>query len=261
MSALEELRQALLIFVFTLPRILTTFTVLPIFSRQAIPGMARTGLAMSLALFAYPIVAVGAPSEDLSLVVGLGVLVKEAFLGSIIGFSAAVLFWAIEGVGFFIDNSRGASMASSIDPMTGSQTSPFGILFTLALTVIFFVGGGFLFFLAALYESYGFWPVFSFSPEMSPDGALFFLGMLDRLVGLVVFMAAPVIVAMFMSEIGLALISRFAPQLNVFFLSMPVKSAVGLFVLVVYAGILLGYFGDELRDLPTQFTALRRLVG
>lgn len=261
MTGLEELRQALMVFSFTLPRILATFLVLPILSSQSIPGTARNGVVMSMALFAYPIVAVGAPSAELSMIAGLGILLKETFLGTIIGFSGAIVFWGIESVGYFIDNTRGASMASSIDPLTGSQTSPLGILLTQALTVIFFAGGGFLFFLAAIYESYGFWPVFSFFPQINPEGAVYFLGLVDRLVGLAVFMGAPVVIAMLLSEIGLALISRFAPQLNVFFLSMPVKSGVGFFVLVVYAGILLSYFGDEVRTLPSLFTSLRSLVG
>ncbi len=261
MTALEELRHALIVFSFTLPRLLATFAILPVLSRQSLPGMARNGVAMSLALFAYPIVAAGAPIEELSMIVGLGVVVKEVVLGVLIGFGAAVLFWAIESVGYFIDNTRGASMASSIDPLTGSQTSPLGILFTQALNVIFFVGGGFLFFMGALYESYGFWPVFSFYPKLNPEGAIYFLGMLDRVVGLAVFIGAPVIIAMFMALIGLALISRFAPQLNVFFLSMPVKSGVGIFVLVIYTTVVLTYFGDELRALPLEFEALRRLVG
>jgi type III secretion protein T len=261
MSGLEELRHALLVFSFSLPRILGTFVMLPIFSRESIPGTARTGIAASLALFAFPIVATGAPPQDPSLLVGMGLLVKESFLGSVIGFSAAILFWAIESVGFFIDNSRGASMASSIDPLTGSQTSPIGILLTQTLTVIFFVGGGFLYFLGALFESYQFWPVFSFFPTLRPEGAVFFLGLMDRLVGLTVFMAAPVIISMFLAEFGLGLISRFAPQLNVFFLAMPVKSAIAFLVLVIYASVLLGYFGDELRQIPAQVDLLRRIVG
>jgi len=221
--------------------------------------MVRSAVVMSLAVFVFPIVADTAPAGELTWVVGTGILVKEVFIGLLIGFSAAAIFWAIESAGFFIDNHRGATMASSIDPLTGSQTSPLGNLLTQALAVIFFVGGGFLLFLGALYESYLLWPVFSFFPDMHHDGAAHFLGVLDQIMGTAVLLAAPVILVMFMAEFALGLVSRFAPQLNVFFLAMPVKSGVGILFLAVYVGIMLRYFSDELRSLPLQFKVLQGL--
>jgi len=259
MNGFEELRQLLLVFTFTLPRMLTAFALLPVLGKQMISGMVRSGVVMSLAIFVFPIVADTAPATELTWVVGIGVLLKEVFIGLLVGFSAAGVFWAIESAGFFIDNHRGATMASSIDPLTGSQTSPLGNLLTQALSVIFLVGGGFLLFLGALYESYQLWPVFSFFPHTHQDGAAHFLGLLDQIMGMAVLLAAPVILVMFMSEFALGLISRFAPQLNVFFLSMPVKSGVGILFLAIYAGIMLRYFNEQLRALPLQFKLLAGL--
>jgi type III secretion protein T len=259
MSGLEDLQRIVLVFTLCLPRIVAAFTIIPILSRQVLPGMLRTGVAASLALLIYPLVAATAPATELTLVSGAGVALKEVFIGLVIGYGAAILFWAIESVGFFIDNQRGSSMASSIDPLTGSQTSPLGILLTQAITAIFFVGGGFLVFLGALYDSYRLWPVFSFFPALNWDAIPYFLSLLDRLMALAVLLAAPIIIAMFMAEFGLGLISRFAPQLNVFFLAMPVKSAIGIFLLVLYASLLLRYFDDQLRALPVHFAMLQRL--
>jgi type III secretion protein T len=61
-------------------------------------------------------------------------------------------------------------------------------------------------------------------------------------------LSAPAIIAMFLAELGLALVSRFAPQLQVFFLAMPIKSALALFVLVMYMGTLLDYSGEWMRE-------------
>jgi type III secretion protein T len=66
---------------------------------------------------------------------------------------------------------------------------------------------------------------------------------------LALLLAAPMLLAMFFAELGLALISRFAPQLQVFFLAMPIKSALGLFVMIVYAGTLFNYSLDPIREL------------
>ncbi|MCB1804795.1 MAG: type III secretion system export apparatus subunit SctT [Candidatus Competibacteraceae bacterium] len=258
-ALINDLGQALLVFTFCLPRLIAAFMIMPVFSKQVLPGLIRNGVAGSLALFIFPLAIANAPTEPLSLISGFIILTKEMVIGMLIGYAAAAPFWAIESAGFFIDNQRGATMASSIDPLTGSQTSPLGIFLVQALTVVFFVSGGFLLFLGALYNSYQLWPVFSFFPVLNWDAIPYFLGILDRLMGLAVLLAAPMIITMFMAEYSLGLISRFAPQLNVFFLAMPVKSAVGIFLLVLAIGLILSYFSDELRKLPLQFIALDQL--
>jgi len=58
-----------------------------------------------------------------------------------------------------------------------------------------------------------------------------------------------VLLAMFMAELGLALVSRFAPQLQVFFLAMPIKSALGILVLMVYGSTLFDYSLDPIKAL------------
>ena len=115
--------------------------------------------------------------------------------------------------------------------------------------------------LRAVYESFIFWPIGSFWPKfVGNDGGLFFLQQLDRFMYVAMIMAAPVLIAMFLSELGLAMISRFAPQLQVFFLSMPIKSAVGLFVLIIYAGFLFEYLGPELRAITDHLYELRGVM-
>lgn len=258
-TLIDEISQVFLIFTFCLPRLLAAFMIMPIFTKEVLPGLVRNGVVVGLALFIYPIATVNAPGEAFTAINGFAILIKEVVIGMLIGYSAAAMFWAIESTGFFIDNQRGATMASSIDPLTGSQTSPLGIFLVQALTVVFFVSGGFLLFLGALYKSYQLWPIFSFFPVLNLDAVPYLLGILDRLMGLAVLLAAPMIITMFMAEFSLGLISRFAPQLNVFFLAMPVKSAVGIFILVLAIGLMLGYLSNELRSLPMQFIQLDRL--
>jgi len=259
MSGYQDITQSLIIFTFGLPRILAVFILLPAFSKQVLPGLARNGVAASLTVFLYPIIAAGSPMEALTFSSTVSVVLKEILIGLFIGYGAAAMFWAIESVGFFIDNQRGSTMASSVDPLTGSQTSPMGILLTQALMAIFFIGGGFIALLAVLYESYVLWPVFSFFPTINMEGAVYFLSLLDKIVAFAVLLAAPTIIAMFMSECSLGLVSRFAPQLNVFFLAMPIKSAVGILILVLYISLLLGFFSDELRKIALHFSMLGTL--
>lgn len=256
MNDWTEWRQALIAFVFSLPRMMAAFTLLPVFSRQSLPGMTRNGVLVSFALMALPMVMADAPATLPNWAEGLSIAIKELIIGLLIGFGAAIPFWVIDSTGFFVDNQRGTTMASSIDPMTGSQTSPMGILLTQALVVIFFVGGGLLMFLGALYESYRLWPVFSFFPRLGSDAIPYWLGLLDRVMGLTVLLAAPVIIAMFLTEFAMGLISHSTPQMNVFALAMPIKSAVGVLILVLYAALLFNFIGQELLSIATHFTLL-----
>ncbi len=260
MNDMTEWQQTLIALVFSLPRMIGAFILLPVFSRQSLPGMTRNGVVVSLALMALPMVMVDAPTTLPHWAEALGIAIKEVVIGLLIGYGAAIPFWVIDSTGFFVDNQRGTTMASSIDPMTGAQTAPMSILLTQALVVIFFVGGGLLMFLGALYESYRLWPVFSFFPHLNIEAIPYLLGMLDRVMGLTVLLAAPVIIAMFLTEFAMGLISHSTPQMNVFSLAMPIKSAVGIMILILYAALLFNFLGKELLSIATHFTVLGYLL-
>jgi len=155
----------------------------------------------------------------------------------------------MEAIGFVVDNQRGASMASTINPMTGHDTSPLGMLFNYAFITFFMVSGGLQLLLGMIYDSYRLWPPLTFWPQWTPEAADLLLVQLNRFVMQSLLLAAPVLLAMFLAELGLALVSRFAPQLQVFFLAMPIKSALGLFVLMVYGSTMFDYSLGPVREL------------
>ena len=234
---------------FALPRVAGLFAALPVFNRQIVPGMLRYTVAAALGALAAPALVPQMAAVELN---GLTVplfIVKEAFVGFALGFLVAIPFWAFEAVGFFIDNQRGASVAATLNPVTGNDTSPLGILFNQAFIVFFFISGGFVLMLGLLYDSFELWGVFSWTPSLRPETMPLLLEQLDRLVRIALLLSAPAIVAMFLSEVGLALISRFVPQLQVFFMAMPIKSAIAMLVLLIYMATLFEYGGAYVREL------------
>lgn len=238
----------LLSLLYASARVQTALAIIPLFSQGTMPTMLRTAVGTALCLLLVPPIHAALATAPL---VGdiVATVLKEILLGLLIGYPVAVLFWGIEGVGFFIDNQRGASIASTLNPLTGNDTSPLGMLFNQAFIVYFMVSGGFLVFMGMLYETYRLWPVLSYFPVLDAAGADVFAGLFQRLVHLAVLLSAPAIVAMLLAELGLALVSRFAPQLQVFFLAMPIKSALAFFVLVVYVPTLFGYIHNEIGTL------------
>ena len=125
-------------------------------------------------------------------------------------------------------------MGEVYSPLSGAQVSTTGIFFTQIVSTVFFVSGAVLLMLAALYKSYAIWPVFVDGISFTPGTPLQILGTVDDMLKVTVVISAPVIIVMFLATIGLGLVNRTAPQLNVFFLSMPVKSALGVAMLIVY---------------------------
>jgi len=235
-------------FGYATPRLFAIFTMLPMFTRQALPGLLRVAVAASLGLFLMPFLLepADAPSRNGVLIVML--VMKEVLLGMLLGVVLALPIWAMEAMGDVIDNQRGASVAQTLSPLTGHDTSPLGDLFSQAAMVFLLVSGGFMLMLAAIYDSYRLWPVYDWVPQLAPETPMYLLGLMDRLLRLAILMGAPVIIAMFLAEVGLALVSRFAPQLQVFFLAMPIKSGLAMMVLAVYAVILFDFFGLEMTD-------------
>ncbi len=128
-------------------------------------------------------------------------------------------------------------MGEVYSPLSGAQVSTTAIFFTQIVSTLFFVSGAVLVFLGALYASFSIWPVFpegAVFPSFSSDAPVRILGYVDGMLRTTVVISAPVIIVMFLATLGLGLVNRTAPQLNVFFLSMPVKSALGIAMLVVY---------------------------
>jgi type III secretion protein T len=248
----EQASSYLMALAYTQPRILGMFVAVPIFNRQLVPGMLRFAVAAVFGAFAAPQLVPVLATTDFSTLQIVMLLLKEAFIGFTLGLLIAIPFWAFEAIGFFIDNQRGASVAATLNPLTGNDSSPLGILFNQAFIVFFFLSGGFVLMLELLYDSFALWNVLTWMPQLRPETMELMLDQLNKIVRLALLLGAPAIVAMFLSEVGLALVSRFVPQLQVFFLAMPIKSAIAMLVLMMYMATLFEYgftYVEELREI------------
>ena len=229
-----EFHRWILAAVLAMARIGGAFAVCPALTDSMIPGVARRAAVLGFSCLAIPYLHAEMPPGEPNVWMFAVLAFREALIGFLIGFFAAIPFWVAENVGNFIDNQRGATMGEVYSPLSGAQVSTTGIFFTQVVSTIFFTSGAVLIFLGALYKSYAIWPVFGGGISFAPDAPVQVLGALDGMLRTTVVISAPAIIVMFLATIGLGLVNRTAPQLNVFFLSMPVKSALGSAMLVVY---------------------------
>lgn len=215
-------------------RIGAAFAICPALADSMISGLMRRVVVLAFALLVVPFTMRTMPPGAFRWEYLAFVSLKEVLVGTLIGFFSAVPFWIGENVGNFIDNQRGATMGEVYSPLSGAQVSSTGIFFTQIVSTIFFVSGAILLLLGALYASYRLWPVFGDWVAFSPTTPTQLLGTLDGMMRKTVVISAPPIILMLLATVGLGFVNRTAPQLNVFFLSMPVKSGMGLAMLILY---------------------------
>ena len=230
---------------YSLARIMGIFVCVPFLNKNYVPGVVRIAVLLALIAVVVPHTYHGFLTYHPSLVEGTSILIKELFVGLLMGVILAVPFWAVEAMGAFVDMQRGASIAGLVNPVTGHDDTPLGFFLDDFFITIFLVSGGLLIVLSILYNSYLSWPIFEWWPRFQGRAGFYVLEQLDLLMKHAFLLFSPLLVVMFLSEFGLALVNRFAPQLQVFFLGMPLKSAAAFLVLALYADEMLAYFHRE----------------
>lgn len=259
-AVLNQFKNLIIAMSMCTPRLLTAFLIAPFFNSELITGVTRNCIVLTFSLITFPSMLAFIQTHDIGVGFVFASVIKEAIIGAFMGYLAGLFIYALAAMGHLFDYQRGAAFASLMDPATGTETSPMGALFTQLTITLFFTNGGFLLFLSGMYESYRVWPISSFWPRLDPQFASFFLAKLDEFTALALLLASPMLIVLFISELGLGLINRFAPQLNVFFLAMPIKSAVGLTILLFYLQFLLEFIKDGFVQRFDIFGMLRQVV-
>ncbi|WP_145555868.1 EscT/YscT/HrcT family type III secretion system export apparatus protein [Yersinia canariae] len=207
--------------------------ILPLFTARSLgSSLLRNSVIFAIALPVTPLFFTASLMHHDNLTNWFWVLCIELMIGVMIGFVAALPFWAIDMAGFLIDTLRGATMSTLFNPSMGMESSIFGVLFTQILTVLFLTSGGFNLVLSALYDSYDILPAGS---GIQPTSAMlqFLQSEWHLMYELCLSFALPAMLVMVLADLSLGLINRSSQQLNVFFLAMPIKSALALFLLLI----------------------------
>ncbi len=240
-------------------RCLGLLQILPVATRLGLTGLHRGAVAGALSLVTFPLVLDQIQESDLAGSRLAILTAKETLIGFTLGLIFALPFWAAETAGELLDQQRGSRNATIPDPSTGAEAGLTATLFALTTATLFVMSGGMHWLIQALLQSYQVWPAGTLAPHLASGGPMHVLGMLDGVLGAGLVLAGPLLSAMVLAEFGLALVSRFAPSLNVFDLAMSLKGLVMVFGLPLYLVFLIGYFRQgfvPLTDLTAQFRAL-----
>ncbi len=234
------------------------FLVMPAFSPQTIPAMVRNSIFLALGLAA---VAVNPqPGPPAGLVPNAAFFLKEIFIGLSIGLFFSIFLYALETAGQVIDNATGRSFASVIDPLGGHNSSLTGTFFARFANFIFMFSGGFMLMTGVLMESYALWPLAAPFPDLEAGGVTLFEGEYQRLMTVALAFAAPALCIIFAVDLSLGLVNRFAPQLNVFALSLSIKAWLSTLAVIIVLGVAVDGVIADMIERKGLVTDLMRLL-
>ena len=159
---------------------------------------------------------------------------KELFVGSVLGFIISLPFSLVQSTGIIIDNQRGGASLMVNDPTIQNQSSPLGTLFNYVLIYMFFMIDGPFIVIEVVSESYNMLPpdamlsanFFNFSAITTQK----IIGILGNLMIISIQLAAPALIMILMTDFFLGIANRLAPQVQITFLGIPLKSLLALMI-------------------------------
>jgi len=240
MVTLDQIQYYLLMFV----RVITMLALLPIFGANYIPVQVKAALGLLLTSVLFSVqLASGLPAFPgaFTLPLFFMLVIKEALVGLAVGFASSFLFTAVQFAGRMVDTEMGFGFVEVVDPFTEEQTTVLGQLQVILFTILFLAINGHYFLLLTVQKSFEIVPMFSASfpggrmtdhlTTMTAD--VFILGLK---------LSAPIFVTLLLSELAMGIVARTVPQMNIFFVGLPLKIIVGMATMVIVLPMLADLF-------------------
>jgi flagellar biosynthesis protein FliR len=185
---------------------------------------------------------------------------REILAGVLLGYVAYLFFTVVQTAGAFIDLQMGFGIANVIDPMSGTSSPMIGNFKFMIATLIFLSINGHHYLLMALLQSYEWIPLSNELFGRIYEGSIstFLAHTFAETFMLALQMSAPLVAAMFLTDIGLGFLAKTAPQYNVFVIGIPIKIIVGFLMMAVLMPGLVTLF-DHL--FSQMFSAMEKLLG
>jgi len=241
MISFEHIQYFLLMFV----RVMTMVLLLPVFGANYVPAQIKVALALILtsALFSVQLT-IGLPQIDAAnLSAGLFFLlvIKEAVVGLIIGFASSFLFTAVNFAGRLVDTQMGFGFVELTDPMSEESITVIGHFKVILFTILFLLFNGHYFLLLTIQKSFEIIPLLG--AVFPADNLVAYFTMLVVNIFILGFkLAAPVFVVLILTMIALGIVARTVPQMNIFFVGLPLKIGLGMITTIIVLPMLASLF-------------------
>lgn len=238
---------ALTLFFLFLGRILPIIALSPFFGARVLPHPVKVAFAVCLfAIFLPQLLTVTTSTLDFNLL-GVFLLLKEIFIGLSIGLLISIPFIIVQNTGIIIDHQRGGASLMVNDPTIQNQSSPFGTLFNQVLIFLFYVLDAPFLILDLLITSYEVIPPDHFlNPRFFNENTDFWhlqISILNKVMVVSIQLATPALLIMLMTDLFLGIANRLAPQVQITFLGMALKSLLGIAIVCIGWNLFVGEMG------------------
>jgi flagellar biosynthetic protein FliR len=240
-----EINTWLAALLWPLTRILGLIAASPLFGNASVPASVKVGLGVMLAAIIAPAIP-ALPAADPMSMAGLLILVQELLIGLAMGFAMRIVFAAIEMAGELSSLTMGLGFATFFDPMSAGRSSAISQMLALIATMAFLAANAHLVLLQALAESFITMPV-SATP-MSAAAPLELARLGGRIFSAGLQLSLPIVAALLITNVALGILTRAAPQLNIFGVGFPITLTVGMLVI----SMTLPYLGTPILNLFNQ---------
>ncbi len=228
----------LLLFFLGFFRFVPIVIIAPFFGAKIMPAPVRVGIAIALTVVFLPHLIYYTPIPLKFDTFYLALIFKELAIGLILAFFISVPFFIATTSGNLIDHQRGTASLMMTDPTMSIQASPIGLLYNYVLIYMFFTIGGFFHFLQSVALSYDLIPPTAWIPTslFASSKLLFWQDIIhlgNQLLTIATRLAAPALVALWMSDFFLGIANRMATQVPMTFLGWALKSLVAVGILMI----------------------------
>ena len=249
------LQFVLLIIIFV--RIVTLFSVAPIFNNPVIPIQVRISMALFFSFVLFSLLKESAPNINLDFLSFVVLVMIETVVGLIIGFTMSLIFWGMQYAGELMGFDLGLNIATLYDPETGNNPV-LGRFFNYVALLIFLIINGHHFIIDAIKISYDSVPIAGFT--LSAD----FIEKITKATSIIfivaIKIAAPILISLFLTNISLGIMARVVPQMNIFLVGAPLKIAVGLFIISIVMPFIIVIFRKLLYNFESNVIELIRVM-
>lgn len=252
----DQLNRLVPGYILVFARISAMLLTMPVFSYPMITGKIRTLLAFALALIVGSSIGTDSFPVVASVWQMVGLMAKEIIIGMIIGFGARLIFEGFAIAGGVVGLQMGIAMANVMDP-TSQRHVPIVSQFWMLVMILFLLAmDGHLFLVETLFRNFQSIPLGL--GELSADAGDAIVRGGSRIYQIGIKFAAPAMVFLLLVDTGIGFMARVMPQMNIFFIAMPMKIGLGFIMLMISLDIFPLLFDIVYQDM-IQFTA--ELVG
>lgn len=239
------------VFMLIIARMAGLFAETPVLGSRLIPFPVKVTLAIWIAVVLWFVVPISGPLPP-DLPTFVLAIINEMLIGLVIGFICFVIFSAVQAAGDLIDLQMGLSIATVISPTTGGITSIVGAMAFMLGTTIFIALDGHHLILSSFEQSFRLLPLAAPIKFTSGNLLMQMIEILRTFWLIAIQLSAPIILLIFLSDFAFGIVSRVAPQVNVFMLGFQVKPALGLAGFLLILPLLSRHISDMIAKMGEE---------